>query len=141
MSYPLSNLVSYCKFVSGENLGVGSRCSWESSVSESSVSESPLFSDMALTSGCIEYTFSDSAVLLVELGNFFKIAWGLKGQIPVDLKPATQFSIDIPLLHALAKSFETWNFVITRPGLENRKSRQASDQYVFSGPKQLMSRG
>ena len=55
---------------------------------------------MASTVGCTESMFSDSAVLLGELGNLLKIAWGLKGWIPVEWKPVTMFSIDILLHHA-----------------------------------------
>ena len=80
MSYPLSNLSSYCEIISGENLGVEeAQSGW--------VFGSIFSCNGSSSSDCIEFTSLGSVLLLDELGsdmldelgNLLKMALGLKG--------------------------------------------------------------
>ena len=79
MSYPLSNLSSYCEIISGEKLVEEARSGW--------VFGSMFSCNGSSSSDCIEFTSLGSVLPLDELGcatldklgNLLKMALGLKG--------------------------------------------------------------
>lgn len=55
----------------------------------------------------------DTAVLPDEHVSLLKMALGLKGKIPVEQKPETILSIDMPFDHAWEKGLENWHLKVS----------------------------